>query len=388
MSFDSFPILNELDGIPLQSTADETLSFFFENDLPFTHTTSPSSPLSTNDNLLLFPPSVLEEPLPLLQDDSPLFLNFPEDVVPFFPPVVAPPVVAPPESLLSSSPPEPVRATYLPISPKLVDDQPAKKRGRPEQPVALKKELNSPTSDDCTFHFHPVDALAELGNGVTLPRTTLLKISSEEFEVFVSHLVKLRHLSETEYAEIKRQRRLIRNREYASLSRTKRKKESLTATQQVDKLEKENYALRTENSHLKQEIMRLRTVINEQKYLSSESASSPPPLTQVPTTPSHWNPLVVGHRPLKTTAILFIIFFSFTFFQSAPFNDSPSSFIHQTSNRVLLDLSSSTARFSDPITNYICTLPYISTFRMCSSSTTIPPEDVTFQNISFEPCFP
>ncbi len=72
---------------------------------------------------------------------------------------------------------------------------------------------------------------------MVLSRERLLTISSIEYEAFLAGIT--RSLTSEETAEVRRQRRLIKNRESAALSRNRKK-------QAMEVLEEENAALRRE----------------------------------------------------------------------------------------------------------------------------------------------
>merc|ERR1712137_1282881 len=57
---------------------------------------------------------------------------------------------------------------------------------------------------------------------VTFDRKTLLKMTSDDLESFVRKLESQRPITEDEWKEIKRQRRLIKNRESAQASRIRK----------------------------------------------------------------------------------------------------------------------------------------------------------------------
>lgn len=101
---------------------------------------------------------------------------------------------------------------------------------------------------------------AEPGDGVCLPRNQLLTMTSTEIEEYVSKLKAQRTLSAAEEKELKRQRRLIKNREYASQSRSRKK-------QYVDELEKALEEVRAENTSLKQQVG---TLSDENKVLKKQ----------------------------------------------------------------------------------------------------------------------
>ena len=386
------------DDDQIRGTADETLSFFFETDLPFNPAHSPLIPSHTAGPLLLFPPTMLDDTPPhghfTMIDDNPMELfSLPDGALldPCYP--------TPEDGSCHAHSPESPSAVSQPLSPEssrstahiASDDRSCGSSKRDRQHASggedIKRERSNSSSEDVAFHFQPQTALADIGHGVTLPRATLLKISSAEFDTFVSHLTKFRALSEDEWEELKRQRRLIRNREYSSQSRTKKKKASLTFAQQVEKLEGENKTLRNENSILQQEVMRLRTIISEAAYMSETNAHArsrgqpaiPPPPQY------HWNPLSLGGTARATAATcLFVLCFSFALFHSSPtMPDSQMAYLHQTSNRVLLDISESAAGWSVPLSDLFCKLPYISSFERCGPQ--LPPDLDPLLNFSIEP---
>jgi len=99
------------------------------------------------------------------------------------------------------------------------------------------------------------------GEAATLARETILTISSGEFEQFAEDLRKSKSLSPVEEKELKRQRRLVRNREYAQESRNKKRDTESQLETRISALETENRnlqqelkAVKTENACLKEQI--------------------------------------------------------------------------------------------------------------------------------------
>jgi len=80
--------------------------------------------------------------------------------------------------------------------------------------------------------------------GVTLPRDDLLSMTSEDFEEYIRKIKDARTLSSTEQTEIKRQRRLIKNRESAQSSRNKKRQFITTLKGQLQQLQEENLELK------------------------------------------------------------------------------------------------------------------------------------------------
>jgi len=99
-------------------------------------------------------------------------------------------------------------------------------------------------------------------DSITLPREELLSLSSEQFEDFVNQVSEVRELTAYEKNEIKRQRRLIKNRESAQASRQRKKSH-------IDELERKVKELGGENLHLKD---RLCSLDKENSYLRTEVA--------------------------------------------------------------------------------------------------------------------
>jgi hypothetical protein len=105
---------------------------------------------------------------------------------------------------------------------------------------------------------------------VTLTRDELLSFTSEQFEEFVSSVVNSRDLTSSEKSEIKRQRRLIKNRESAQASRQRKKLHMDQLERKVKELSSENTVLKenmatlcSENNQLKQHVAFLNEVVKK-----------------------------------------------------------------------------------------------------------------------------
>jgi hypothetical protein len=105
---------------------------------------------------------------------------------------------------------------------------------------------------------------------VTLPREDLLKLSSKELDEYAERIRQVRPLTSEEEKDIRRQRRLIKNRESAHLSRQRRKSHMETLEGQLNAVNEENSrlkaemeSLRRENSGLKEQVGRLAKVIQQ-----------------------------------------------------------------------------------------------------------------------------
>eukprot|EP01120_Amphizonella_sp_Union-15-10_P011234 TRINITY_DN4711_c0_g1_i1.p1 TRINITY_DN4711_c0_g1~~TRINITY_DN4711_c0_g1_i1.p1 ORF type:complete len:398 (-),score=71.06 TRINITY_DN4711_c0_g1_i1:160-1353(-) len=106
--------------------------------------------------------------------------------------------------------------------------KPPRKRSRNSQTTTT--PIRQPQSSDISF--------------VSLDRETLLRISSKELEDRTKELTQIRSLTTAELREIKRQRRLVKNREYAQASRVKKKAHVAELRQHAEGLVTENQRLR------------------------------------------------------------------------------------------------------------------------------------------------
>jgi hypothetical protein len=117
---------------------------------------------------------------------------------------------------------------------------------------------------------------------IKLSRDDLLKFSSQEYDDYVKSVSLKRPLTEKEHKESKKQRRLIKNREYAQISRNKKKTEYTQLSIQIDHLNQYNSELiervnqlETDNKRLKEENQKLIQTLYSSSY-SSSSHSQPP----------------------------------------------------------------------------------------------------------------
>jgi len=130
----------------------------------------------------------------------------------------------------------------------------------------------------------------EATSGVILARETLLKLSSAEMEAYLHCLKATRQISPEEEKELKKQLRLIKNREYAQESRKKKKTAHQELEHELTGLRAQNCELRNQNSALQSEVvllnsklsamtgenMKLRGALRKvQAHLKKKSGSSP-----------------------------------------------------------------------------------------------------------------
>jgi len=131
-------------------------------------------------------------------------------------------------------------------------------------------------------------------NRVKLPREELLKYTSEEYDEYIKRLSLKRPLSETEHKVARNQRRKIKNREYAQISRTNKKNQHSQLSTQIEHLNQQNtelidrvHQLEAENKRLQEEN---RTLMNFYESSSINNLDQPletynppsPPLCQSP----------------------------------------------------------------------------------------------------------
>jgi cell division protein FtsB len=94
---------------------------------------------------------------------------------------------------------------------------------------------------------------------VSLSRDQLLSLSSTDLEEYIQALSKQRRLSQEELRELRHQRRIIKNREYAQQSRKKKKSHYEVLEGTIDQLTQENEELKKENQELRSQIAHLRS---------------------------------------------------------------------------------------------------------------------------------
>lgn len=118
-------------------------------------------------------------------------------------------------------------------------------------------------------------ATKEESESQALSREELLKISSKGLEVFAQTLANGRQLSPEEEKQLKRQKRLIKNRESAQLSRLRKKiyieeleRKVTHLTSETDSLTKQVHQLNQDKRKLQEEVMYLQSIIKQSPELS------------------------------------------------------------------------------------------------------------------------
>jgi len=110
---------------------------------------------------------------------------------------------------------------------------------------------------------------------VTLPREKILALSSKEMQEYIDDIKRNRLLSAEEDKELKRQKRLIKNRESALASRTRKKAHIEDLRYKVGEVQKERDstsdsldALTKETEQLKQQAFNMQNIIRKTPFLS------------------------------------------------------------------------------------------------------------------------
>jgi len=116
---------------------------------------------------------------------------------------------------------------------------------------------------------------------VTLSRDELLEMSSQELEDRVKLLQQQRPLSTAEKEEIQRQRKLIKNREYAQTSRLKKRETLTTLKGRLEEVSAQNVILQTQVNHLSQRNRELELENQQLRVLWTHQTTQ----TYIPTVP-------------------------------------------------------------------------------------------------------
>jgi hypothetical protein len=199
----------------------------------------------------------------------------------------------------------------------------------PSEPEPKNKKRRRDSDEDVS------DAIPEGLAAVFLKREQLLTISSVEHEAFVQRIANFRDLSDAELKEVKRQRRLIKNREYAQTSRQKKKVNMGHVKEQVNSLESENDDLKLEVTRMRSRIMELelenaslRVQLSKEQTSSSDDSTDAVVDFDVPTASrtSQFSRSPFSLRPTMAVSVLFVFLFAFGFLFNSPlFNAAFSS---------------------------------------------------------------
>lgn len=141
---------------------------------------------------------------------------------------------------------------------------------------------------------------------VKLSREQLLQMSSQEYEEYVKRLAQKKPggLTSTEMKEVKRQRRLIKNREYAQTSRIRKKILVNTIKTQLSEVETERNNLQTQVQNLTSRVKEMedlnRMLVEENRQLRNQLQYSNPQQQQMVNHNHNHSPVAVSHSPLDS----------------------------------------------------------------------------------------
>eukprot|EP01091_Cochliopodium_minus_P020904 TRINITY_DN92_c0_g1_i1.p1 TRINITY_DN92_c0_g1~~TRINITY_DN92_c0_g1_i1.p1 ORF type:complete len:454 (-),score=136.15 TRINITY_DN92_c0_g1_i1:155-1450(-) len=160
----------------------------------------------------------------------------------------------------------------------------------------------------------------EMQTSVTLSREKLLTTSTEDFNKWVDEMKSQRALTQEEVSDIRRQKRLIRNRESAQASRDRKKNEFILLEKQIKQLKEENQMAMKEITEMRYKINNLET---ENLYMKTTIQHNPV-LNEIYTgidnipTKNHTttsNSSYINSKTVKNAGVcLFLLIFSFGLF--------------------------------------------------------------------------
>lgn len=251
---------------------------------PFAETSFFQSPLRKDDG---FDPFRLEWGDPLQSSPS-------TSVNPFAPSSRASPSPSPPPASSSSMGSSPVSSGSpysssesssmdLPSFYSISNGKQSRKTSQKSKYVPVKEESPSDGADENTRKRKRRKYIRQEDvkpTPVTLPRQTLLTITLEQMDEYIKEKRSTRRLTEEEDQDLKRQRRLVKNRVSALASRNRKKEETELMEDQVARLRKENMLqreqiarLESENESLKKEMVHLNQLLLGNGYLNSDVLS-------------------------------------------------------------------------------------------------------------------
>ncbi|PRP81806.1 hypothetical protein PROFUN_10795 [Planoprotostelium fungivorum] len=187
-------------------------------------------------------------------------------------------VVPPPVTIVPTSNRKVASKKAIPATPLRVGTNPIKVNRKMETPsTAVKKKLNNNMTPPTTATPPPAVVNKAASKGpLSLSREDLLQLTSKAFENYIRQVVAVRKLSQDELDQLKKQRRLIKNRESAQLSRNRKKvhvdeiETKLNAlTAERDAALKQLSVVAAERDRLKMEVMALKSRHSTESGLSS-----------------------------------------------------------------------------------------------------------------------
>lgn len=281
---------NFVDGLPLGLTEQSTTAPPLP---PFSAGSSPvSSPVSS----------------PLFELPSPPASHYYDNLVP-----------TPTSSTFTPTPDPPHVGEFNTITTSTSSEEPEGEGAKKKQKKRRRYELKGDTA-------------------VSLSRDQLLALSSKDLEEYIETVSKQRSLSAEELRELRRQRRIIKNREYAQQSRKKKKNQYEELEGTIDQLTQENEELRRENQELRNQIASLRSFY--------KIPDSPIPTNTGPTHLSHTAFIKdvkhpIGIKSIGACLLIMVFSFALVFNPRSLSTDDPfggGGLRHSPYNRVLLNV--------------------------------------------------
>lgn len=140
-------------------------------------------------------------------------------------------------------------------------------------PSTIPKQMQPTTNVNAKKRDRPTGAAPVKAEApLALSRDELLKLSSKTLDNYTSSVTQGRNLSADEERQLKKQRRLVKNRESAQLSRLRKKmyieeleKKVNALTQDNEHLSKQIAAISTDRNKLQQEVLYLQSIIKQQQ---------------------------------------------------------------------------------------------------------------------------
>jgi len=151
-------------------------------------------------------------------------------------------------------------------------------------PISVPQHVYYNTGEIPTFTSNPVDVEEDVTR-VKLSRNDLLQYSSQQYDDHIKRISQKRPLTEKEHKQSKIQRRLIKNREYAAISRNKKKSEHNQLAVKNDQLNQHNSQLQERLLQLELENKKLKEENRKLLELKNSSSSSLLPYPIVPSSP-------------------------------------------------------------------------------------------------------
>jgi len=167
-------------------------------------------------------------------------------------------------------------------------------------------------------------------SAVILSRDQLLSYTSKDLDKFTNQITEHRALTSSEERELRRQRRLIKNRESAQASRQRKKVYIDELEAEIAQLKSENLALLKQMEHMNQENSSLRNEVGElHNWMRKSGFSYTPPETQWHVTGPSKKLNDATTSKVKTAGVcLLIIIFSFGIMFNLE-NGSKDSLVHR-----------------------------------------------------------